>query len=323
MLIYVTCYAFNGLTKFLHGTYLTYSCLSRDTRVDAWPLHPVTNLCSVDRPKRCRVVHFYWPLPFSLSACSKPASSGRSSWDKPASSGGSGRSGWESAGGSGRSGWESTGGSGRSGWDSAGGSSRSGGSGRSGWDSAGGSSRSGGSGRSGWESAGGSEAAQQRFSSAKAISSDQFFGRSSGDGDSMVCVVKWLCFSTVCSYMYMYKYARLGVFWWGCVWWGIQHVHVHVQYVGGWVFVCVCLCVFVCVCVRACVRACMHVCVCVLLSLRSQCLRYGTHVYVTVPEKTDHLAHVSYIEILVPCCSVLFTLCNGEVRIAIAYTVLK
>ena len=74
MLIYVAYYVFNGLTKFLHGSYLTCACLSRDTRVAAWPLHwssvdapmrircgftessfkrglnPVTNLCSVDRP---------------------------------------------------------------------------------------------------------------------------------------------------------------------------------------------------------------------------------------------------------------------------------
>ena len=43
----------------------------------------------------------------------------------------------------------------------------------------------------------------------------------------------------------------------------------------------------------------------------------------TVSEKTDHFAQISDIEILVPRCSALFTLHNGEVRIAIAYTVLK
>ena len=46
-------------------------------------------------------------------------------------------------------------------------------------------------------------------------------------------------------------------------------------------------------------------------------------IYVTVSEKTDHLAQVLDIEILVPRCSALFTLRNGEVRIAIVYTVLK
>ena len=44
---------------------------------------------------------------------------------------------------------------------------------------------------------------------------------------------------------------------------------------------------------------------------------------VTVSEKIDHLAQVSDVEILVPRCSALFTLRNGEVRIVIAYTVLK
>ena len=42
----------------------------------------------------------------------------------------------------------------------------------------------------------------------------------------------------------------------------------------------------------------------------------NVHVYVTVSEQ------ISHIEIVVPCCSTLFTLRNGEVRIAIAYTVL-
>ena len=55
---------------------------------------------------------------------------------------------------------------------------------------------------------------------------------------------------------------------------------------------------------------CTHDCIC-------------TSVFVTVSEKTDHLVQVSDIEILVPCCSTLFTLCNGEVRIAIVYTVLE
>ena len=41
--------------------------------------------------------------------------------------------------------------------------------------------------------------------------------------------------------------------------------------------------------------------------------------FVTVAEKSDHLPQVSDIEILVPLC----TLCNNEVRIAIAYTVLE
>ena len=50
---------------------------------------------------------------------------------------------------------------------------------------------------------------------------------------------------------------------------------------------------------------------------------YYSLIYVTVAEKTDHLAQVSDIEILVPRCSTLCTLCNGEVRITIAYTVLE
>ena len=41
--------------------------------------------------------------------------------------------------------------------------------------------------------------------------------------------------------------------------------------------------------------------------------------YVTESEKTDPLPR--NFEILVPCCCALFTLCNGEVRIAIPYTV--
>ena len=47
------------------------------------------------------------------------------------------------------------------------------------------------------------------------------------------------------------------------------------------------------------------------------------NIYVTVPGKTDHFVIISDFEILVPRSSALFTLCNGEVRIAIAYTVLK
>ena len=39
--------------------------------------------------------------------------------------------------------------------------------------------------------------------------------------------------------------------------------------------------------------------------------------------ETDHLAQVSDFEILVPHCSALFTLREGEVRIAIAYSVLE
>ena len=45
--------------------------------------------------------------------------------------------------------------------------------------------------------------------------------------------------------------------------------------------------------------------------------------YVTVAEKTDHLAQVSDFEILVPRCSALFTLCKGVVRIALALSVLE
>ena len=37
-------------------------------------------------------------------------------------------------------------------------------------------------------------------------------------------------------------------------------------------------------------------------------------VYVTVPEKTDHPAQISDVKILVPRCSTLFNLRNGEVR---------
>ena len=40
-------------------------------------------------------------------------------------------------------------------------------------------------------------------------------------------------------------------------------------------------------------------------------------------EKTDHLAQILDIEILVPRYNVLFTLRNGKVRIAIDYTVLE
>ena len=42
--------------------------------------------------------------------------------------------------------------------------------------------------------------------------------------------------------------------------------------------------------------------------------------YVTMCEKTDHLAQVSDIETR---CSALFTLRNGEVRVVIAHTVLE
>ena len=57
----------------------------------------------------------------------------------------------------------------------------------------------------------------------------------------------------------------------------------------------------------------------------AQCVakaRLACEVYVTVAEKADHLAQVSDIEILVPRCSALFTLCNGVVRIAIAFRIL-
>ena len=47
------------------------------------------------------------------------------------------------------------------------------------------------------------------------------------------------------------------------------------------------------------------------------------YMYVTASEKIDHFAQISDIEILVPHCSALFTLRNGEVRIAISYTVLE
>ena len=47
------------------------------------------------------------------------------------------------------------------------------------------------------------------------------------------------------------------------------------------------------------------------------------HHNVTVSEKTDHFTQISDVEMLVPRCSTLFTLYNGEVRIAIAYTVFK
>ena len=43
----------------------------------------------------------------------------------------------------------------------------------------------------------------------------------------------------------------------------------------------------------------------------------------TVPGKTDHFVIISDFKILVPCSSVLFTLCNGKITIVIAYTVLE
>ena len=52
------------------------------------------------------------------------------------------------------------------------------------------------------------------------------------------------------------------------------------------------------------------------------CTNFGSRC-VTVSEKTDHLAQILDIEILVPSCSALLTLRNGEVRIAIAYTILE
>ena len=42
----------------------------------------------------------------------------------------------------------------------------------------------------------------------------------------------------------------------------------------------------------------------------------------TVPGKTDHFVIISDFKILVPCSSMLFTLCNGKITIVIAYTVL-
>ena len=39
-----------------------------------------------------------------------------------------------------------------------------------------------------------------------------------------------------------------------------------------------------------------------------------------VPEKTDHFAQISHTEILVLRCCALFTLRNGEVRIAVAFS---
>ena len=53
-------------------------------------------------------------------------------------------------------------------------------------------------------------------------------------------------------------------------------------------------------------------------------LREGRKKYnVTVPEKTDHSVQISDVEILVPCCSALFTLSNSEVRTMIEYTFLE
>ena len=43
----------------------------------------------------------------------------------------------------------------------------------------------------------------------------------------------------------------------------------------------------------------------------------------TVPEKTDHSAQISDIEILVPRCEALFTPHESEVRFAIAITALE
>ena len=43
---------------------------------------------------------------------------------------------------------------------------------------------------------------------------------------------------------------------------------------------------------------------------------FFVHVYVSVPEKTDHSVQILDIEISVPHCSALFTLHNDEVRIA-------
>ena len=48
----------------------------------------------------------------------------------------------------------------------------------------------------------------------------------------------------------------------------------------------------------------------------------GRHA-VTVPGKTDHFVIISDFKILIPCSSVLFTLCNGKITIVIAYTVLE
>ena len=74
-------------------------------------------------------------------------------------------------------------------------------------------------------------------------------------------------------------------------------------------------------------------CTVVLITLRSYVLRTLTFFcnmlstccksYVTVSEKTDHLAQISDIEIVVLRCSALFTLRNGEVRIVIEYTVVE
>ena len=55
----------------------------------------------------------------------------------------------------------------------------------------------------------------------------------------------------------------------------------------------------------------------------SNCQQSSCYNKVTMPEKTDHFAQISDIEILVPHCSALFSLCNGEVRITIVYTVLE
>ena len=43
----------------------------------------------------------------------------------------------------------------------------------------------------------------------------------------------------------------------------------------------------------------------------------------TLFAKTDHSAQILDIKLLVHCCSALLALCNVEVRIAVAYTVLE
>ena len=53
---------------------------------------------------------------------------------------------------------------------------------------------------------GSSDVAQQRFSGAKSISSDQFFGRSSGDSDSFVSCS---CDQLVCTCLIVYCNAEL------------------------------------------------------------------------------------------------------------------
>ena len=55
----------------------------------------------------------------------------------------------------------------------------------------------------------------------------------------------------------------------------------------------------------------------------TECIYIYMYMYVTMPEKIDHSTQILDAEILVPLCSALFTLYNGEVRTVIAYTILE